>query len=53
MLFQTDLSQCCPQCWQEMLKPSKEEQSNTEDAGEDESNHHNDRARINSSYKDQ
>ena len=50
MCFHTDLSQPCPECGQQVLKPSKEKHSNTEDAGEDESNHHNDRARIHSSY---
>ena len=49
-LDHTDLPQPCPECGQQVPKPSKEKHSNTEEAGEDESDHHYDRARIHSSY---
>ena len=45
----TNLSQPCPERGEEVLKPSKEEHSNTEDARENEGYHHDDRARIHSS----
>jgi hypothetical protein len=47
--FITDLSQPCPECGQEVLKPPKEEHSDAEDTGEGERYHHDDGARIHSS----
>ena len=38
----TNLSQRCPQSWNEVSKPSEEKHSNTEDTSEDKCDHHND-----------